>query len=310
MIYVVTLNPSIDYLMELDSFELGVTNRSSHESTFIGGKSVNVSIMLNNLEVDSTLIGFVAGFTGDYIQKELETYPRIKTDFTKVSGITRINVKLKGVEETEINGVGSEIKNENLDQLEAKITKLKTSDIVVLTGSVAKGMDYKWYLKIAKHLHNHQIPFIVDISNDIMLDILEYKPLLIKPNKSELEQIFNTDSLDESELINYGKSLIERGAQHCIVSIGSEGSLFFSEDLVMKSGVPKGNLISSVGAGDSMVAGFLSSWINDKDSKKAYELAVSAGSATAYSNHLAHKDLVDELLNDVNVEIIKEDTKL
>lgn len=293
--------------MDIDSFALGKTNRSSNESVYIGGKSINVSIMLNNLGVDSTLIGFMAGFTGNYIQQELKNYPHIHTDFIEVNGMTRINVKLRGIDETEINGVGTQISKENIIQLEDKMASITVDDLVVLTGSVAHGMDYDWYVQISKQLHDRNIPFIVDIASDVMLNIIQYEPLLIKPNESELKKIFNKTNMSEEEMMIDGKHLIDMGAKHCIVSLGDEGSFLFEQNEILRASVPHGQLVSSVGAGDSMVAGFIASWIKEKDYKLAYKLAVTCGSATAYSKHLADKQLVDRLYEQVIIRNIKED---
>lgn len=307
MIYIVTLNPSIDYLMQIDQIALGQTNHSFSEAVFIGGKGINVAIVLNNLGEPSTLIGFLAGFTGDYIEGQLKHYPHVVSKFTHVAGLTRINVKLKGTTETEINGTGTQVNPHHQEILQQQLEQLTPNDLVVLTGRVGSGMSDDWYVSAAKLLSEKGIPFVVDIANETMLKLLHYKPLLIKPNQKELEQIFATSDLGLAGIIGYGKQLVRQGALHCIVSMGEEGSILVSDEKVMTANVPAGQLINSVGAGDSMVAGFIAGWLKSQSAKEAYAMAVSCGTASAYSPHLAPRDLVYSLRDEVVVQQIKED---
>lgn len=306
LIYIVALNPSIDYLMELDTFQIGATNRSKKESIFVGGKGINVSIMLNNLGVESTVLGFVSGFTGDFIKEELRKYPNIHTNFIEVKGSTRINIKLNGIEETEINGIGTEVLPDHIGKIEGQLRKLNSEDLVIFSGRVANGMDEAWYAKVIKNLSDKEIPFIIDISSNILFDILPFKPLLIKPNLNELELMYESGNLTESNIIKKGKDLIKKGAKHCIISLGEKGSLFFVDEHVYSSNVPKGTTISSVGAGDSMIAGFIASWQKNKDHLEAYKLASSCGTSTAYSPNLAQIDAIEKLHKRIEVIEIKE----
>lgn len=307
MIYVVTLNPSIDYLMEIDKVALGQTNHSSRESVFIGGKGINVSIVLSNLGIQSTLVGFLAGFTGDYIEEQLHQYPHIISRFAHVAGLTRINVKLKGSSETEINGTGSQVSGSDQNHLKDLLATLTSHDMVVLTGRVASGMSDQWYVDVAQSLNERNIPFIVDIANQTMLKLLQYKPLLIKPNQKELEKIFATGDLDLPGIIEHGHKLVDLGARHCIVSMGKEGSILVSDAGVMTASIPTGQLVNSVGAGDSMVAGFIAGWLGSKSASEAYVMAASCGTASAYSTHLASSDLVRQIKEEVVVQQIKEE---
>lgn len=307
MIYILALNPSLDYHMNVEQLISGETNRSSSEQILIGGKGINVAMMLNNLGQSASLLGFVGGFTGAYIQDELKHYPHIQSKLTVVDANTRINVKVKGKLETEINGAGVPVSDRDVHHIEEQLKMITANDLVVLTGRVANGMNDEWYLKTAQYLHENDIQFVVDLSGPIVRDICRYRPLLIKPNQRELEQIFAATIQDMSALIHYGRSLVEEGAQYCMVSRGKEGSLLFHEDHVYTSNVPEGVLVNSVGSGDSMVAGFIRSYIQSQSLEEMYHLAVSCGSATAFSPHLASLEHVQKVQQRVHIYEIEEE---
>ena len=301
MIYILSLNPSIDYHMQIDDLILGETNRSIKETMLIGGKGINVASLLNELETKSTLVGFIGGDTGNFIVRQLNTYPYITNAMIQTQENTRINVKLKGSVETEINGKGSPVSQKNIDDLELFFGDIKEDDLVVITGKVAEGMPEKWYTKLAHLVNKKKAELVVDIASQELLDICEAKPLLIKPNISELEQIFNQTIKTDEDIVLYARKLIDKGAKHCIVSLGSKGSMLITKDKVLKASVPKGKLVSSVGAGDSMVAGFIYQYKQNKNIKDAYRFASASGSATAYSEALGSKEKILTLLKEIEI---------
>lgn len=306
MIYTLTLNPSLDYIMSVDTLLIGETNRSTKEHLHIGGKGINVSIVLNNLGVETTALGFLGGFTGVYLQEALNQYACIQPAFLWHELDTRINIKIKNTIETEINGAGNELPKKLINDLENCLLSITATDFIVLSGSMAKGMPADWYVKIAKQLHEHAIPFAVDIASMDMLDLLQFKPLFIKPNQSELEKIFNVKISSIAEIIPYAQEMLTLGACNVIVSCGSAGAILVTTDAVYQATVPKGELVDSVGAGDAMVAGFIYGLLEKKlPIQRAFQYACSCGSATAYSTHLATKETIEKLYPEVLVEQIK-----
>lgn len=297
MIYTVTFNPSLDYVMNVPNFKEGVVSRSENEEVYAGGKGINVSYVLKNLGIDSISLGFIAGFTGDKIEQML-TESGCHTDFIGLTkGFSRINVKLKGENESDINGAGPSIDRDSLKILLYKIEKLKDGDILVLAGSIPKSLSEDIYKDIMISLKDKNIKIVVDATNDLLVNVLEYKPFLIKPNNHELGEIFNKELKTEDEIIFYAKKLQEKGAQNVLVSMAGDGAILLTaQNEVYKSIVPKGKLINSVGAGDSMVAGFLYGYLETGDYQNAFKLGVATGSASAFSSGLATKDKVEELL--------------
>ena len=305
MNHILNLNPSLDYFLECDEFELNQTNRSKKESIAVGGKGSNVSMLLNNLEIHSTLHGFVGGFVGDYISESLKELQYVKNDMIDTKLLTRINVKLTYEGETEINGSGKAINDDHLKALEAQLTHLNESDVLVMGGSVANGMSFNWYLEMAQKMHKQGAEFIIDINNPILKEILKYQPLLIKPNEDEVKNIFNHEGdLTQSDIMNYGKEMLVRGAQNVIISLGSEGSMFFVKEKVYKSENLKRELISAVGAGDSMIGGFLAEYQRSKDPLKAYKRAQACGNATAFSKDIASKEMIEEIEKHIEIKEI------
>lgn len=301
MIYTVTLNPSIDYFIELDEFKVGELNRIKTDRKSPGGKGINVSTVLQNVGVESVALGFVGGFTGKFLIDTL-TEKNIKTDFIKVEGDTRINVKLHSDVETEINGAGPQITSTELEQLLDKINQLQKGDVVVLAGSIPSSLPATLYQQIAENLKDKEVRVVVDATRDLLVEVLPYKPFLIKPNHHELGEIFGVEIKNEEDALPYGKKLIEMGAQHVIVSMAEKGSLLFVEDNVFFANIPEGKLLNSVGAGDSVVAGFIASYSKNQDVTEAFRYGATAGSATAYSEGLATEEKINELISQVHVK--------
>lgn len=301
MIYTLTLNPAIDYLVFVDEFESGKLNRSKKEYKFAGGKGINVSRVLKNMDLKSIAFGFIGGFSGEYLKSLLEKED-IESDFVKVDGDTRINIKLKSNEETEINANAPEIKESDIDLLLTKIDGLKKDDILVLAGNIPSTMPNNIYEIILKRLEKKGIKAIVDTTKESLLCTLKYKPFLIKPNIVELEELFDTKIETEEEIIKYSKELLKKGAKNIIVSMGKDGALFINENNIYKANAPKGELINSVGAGDSMVAGFIYKYIETKDLMKSFRYSVASGSATAFSKDLAKIKDIKDLFLDILVE--------
>lgn len=293
MIYTVTFNPSIDYIVSVNQLEFGKVNRTTSEMFLPGGKGINVSQVLQNLGMDSIALGFVAGFTGKQLVHMLQNRG-IKTDFIAVAeGMTRINVKF---DETEINGQGPSVSAKELEMLMNKICALKSEDIVVLSGSVPKSISTSIYADILKITSKNGVKTILDASGALLWNALEYKPFLIKPNHHELGEIFNREIEEREEVIFYAKELQNRGAQNVLVSMGANGAVLIAEDgKVYEEDAPQGIVQNAVGAGDSMVAGFIAGYIDgNEDYKKALRMGVAAGSASAFSLELATRE---EVLN-------------
>lgn len=295
MIYTVTLNPAVDYVMRLDEFSEGTLNRSAHEDIFIGGKGINVSLVLKELGFSSTALGFIAGFTGEAIENHL-VKSGIKTDFVKLeSGFSRINVKIKSGAETELNARGPEIGKNAMDNFLKKFDAVKDGDIVILAGSVPASLPTTIYETILKMLSGKNIKTVVDATNDLLLNSLKFKPFLIKPNKFELEEIFSENLKNDDDIIKCAKSLQTEGAQNVLVSLGKDGAILLDEyGNTHKARPAKGEVKNSVGAGDSMVAGFLTGYLKTSDFDYALSLGSAAGGATAFSSGLAKRD---EILN-------------
>lgn len=298
MIYTVTLNPSLDYVMHLDNLEVSGVNRSKKEEVYPGGKGINVSIVLNNLRIPNKALGFIAGFTGneiDRIMKQLGT----STDFIMLDqGISRVNVKLEAGKETEINGIGPRITPADLRELYAKLDEIQDGDFLVLAGSIPNSVPDSIYQDIMKELSHKNINIVVDATKNLLLNVLKYKPFLIKPNHIELAEMFNVTINSDDEIVTYARKLQEMGAQNVLISMGGDGSILItSEGEVIKITVPKGTVVNTVGSGDSMVAGFIAGYLKSKDLKQALKFATATGSATAFSTWLATKDTIDDLLS-------------
>lgn len=294
MIYTVTFNPALDYVMNLDNIVLSETNRSTYEQIIVGGKGLNVSTVLANLHMENTALGFVAGFTG----KEIERIFTGKSSFIHLeTGHSRINVKLKGQQETEINASGPEIDTQSLQKLFTQLDSLQNGDILVLSGSIPPSLPKTIYQDIMIHLAYKKIDIIVDATNELLLHSLEHKPFLIKPNIHELEEIFNTNIQSREDIIFYATKLQDMGARNVLVSMAGDGAVLLCESgSILEGDAPKGTVINSVGAGDSMVAGFITGWYQTKDYQYAFKMGIASGSASAFSHHLATKEEIEKLL--------------
>lgn len=296
MIYTVTFNPSLDYIVTVDNFQPGKTNRTKSERMVPGGKGINVSTVLQNLGMPNTALGFVAGFTGEEIIREVER-KGITSDFVKAGhGLSRINVKFKNMEGTEINGSGPIISEHAIQELLGKLDSLGQGDVLVLAGSIPGSMQGDIYQKILRKMQGRDIVTVVDATGNLLLSVLEYHPFLIKPNIQELEELFGVDIKSRQEVPVYAKRLQEMGAQNVLVSMGGEGAILCSADGVLReSAAPKGKVVNAVGAGDSMVAGFLAEWLNGRDYDRAFYMGIAAGSASAFSEDLATKEEIADV---------------
>ena len=298
MIYTVTLNPSIDYIVRLDELKTGITNRTTSEEYYIGGKGINVSCVLSELGIKSTALGFVAGFTGEAIEKGLKN-PKITADFiTLKSGISRINIKIKAGEETEINCQGPHIDEEELLNLFDKIDNIQSGDTLIVAGNIPNTLPDDVYERILERLEGKDVRIVVDATKKLLVNSLKYKPFLIKPNRQELSEIFDTTVKTESDVVKYAQELQKMGAKNVLVSLGGDGALLVDEfGKVHKEGVIKGHkVLNTVGSGDSMVAGFVAGCIDKNDYAYALKLGSACGNATAFLNGLATKEKIDELL--------------
>ncbi len=298
MIYTLTLNPSIDYVVRLDAFVSGITNRAMSEEYFIGGKGINVSYILAQLNIKSTALGFTAGFTGEEIEKGLSDMG-ICSDFIRLkNGISRINIKIKADMESEINGQGPHIGCDDFQQLLIKTDKVVKGDTIVLAGSIPNTVSEDAYERILKHIEWRDVRIVVDATNKLLLNCLSFKPFLIKPNRQELCEIFGREISDEREMERCAKELMKQGARNVIVSLGGEGAILFAEDgKTYRSGVVKEKVLNTVGSGDSMVAGFIAGFEQTGDYGYALTLGAACGNATAFSPGLATREKIYDILD-------------
>ncbi|SEL29578.1 1-phosphofructokinase [Ruminococcus albus] len=297
MVYTVTFNPAIDYVVRMEDLKLGEVNRTSYEEMFFGGKGINVSIVLNELGIKSKTLGFTAGFTGEAIENGLKSMG-IDADFVRLEkGNSRINVKIKAAEETEINGQGPHIDDKALEALFGKLDGLKDGDTLILAGSIPNSLPSNIYEKILHRLSCKNIKTVVDATKDLLMNVLKYEPFLIKPNNHELGEMFGVKLTTIEEIEKYAKKLREKGAKNVLISMAGDGALLVDENgKTHISGVCKGTVKNSVGAGDSMVAGFVAG-SKDGNYEYALKLGTAAGGATAFSDGLATKERIAELMN-------------
>ncbi|MBQ4166585.1 MAG: 1-phosphofructokinase [Clostridia bacterium] len=297
MIYTVTLNPSIDYVVHIDKLISGVTNRTSSEEYYFGGKGINVSHVLAELDLDNTALGFVAGFTGEAIEKGT-SHPRIKTDFIHLKeGVSRINVKIKSDEETEINGQGPHIDDEALEAFMKKTDGISDGDTLILSGSIPKTMPDDVYERILERLKDRNVRIVVDATKKLLVNALKYRPFLIKPNRQEISELFGVKVEDEETTLFYARRLQEMGAKNVLVSLGGDGAMLLDETgRVHKAAAAKGRVLNTVGSGDSMVAGFVAGCMLKNDYAYALRLGTACGGATAFLPGLATREKIDELM--------------
>ncbi|WP_069999342.1 1-phosphofructokinase [Cellulosilyticum sp. I15G10I2] len=300
MIYTVTINPSLDYVMHLDALNINQTNRSTKEEVYPGGKGINVSIVLKNLNIRNKALGFIAGFTGHEIERLVNHYG-VVSDFINLDrGNSRINVnlnKINNARKTVINGIGPKVTPQDIRDLNEKLAALKDGDFLILAGSIPNGVSDDIYKKILKSLPDKQINLVIDATGELLLSTLKYKPFLIKPNHHELAETFGVEIKNEDDIVIYGRKLQEMGAQNVLVSLGENGAILLTHNGdIINAPILEGNVVNTVGAGDSMVAGFVAGYLKTNDLKQALRWGVAAGSATAFAPWLATKDDIDELL--------------
>ncbi|WP_099466691.1 1-phosphofructokinase [Konateibacter massiliensis] len=300
MIYTVTFSPCLDYAVWIEELKLGEVNRVEREHMLPGGKGINVSVVLHNLGYDSVALGFIAGFTGREIEKQSKNLG-LSCDFINLEeGNSRINIKLKAKEETDINGIGPVIEDKHMNMLFEQLDNLTENDILVLAGSIPNGVSSTVYCDIMERLKSSKAKVVVDATNDLLVNVLEKHPFLIKPNNHELGEIFGVELKDKEEIIFYAKKLQEKGARNVLISMAGDGAIFIGEDgNVLKSAAPKGKVVNSVGAGDSMVAGFLAGYLERGSYEYAFKMGVATGSASAFSKQLATKEEVLKLFKTI-----------
>ncbi len=302
MIYTITFNPAVDLVIQVPNCQLGTLNRSMGEEYVAGGKGINMSVVLKRLGVDNIATGFLGGFSGKFIEEFLEN-EGINPQFISVDGTTRINVKVKGEVETEINAAGPTVDAEKFQQLINYFEDiLAEGDIVFLAGNAAPGLDETSYVEIAKLCHERGVKLVLDTTKASLLACLPYRPFIIKPNQHELEELFGVNIQSQEEMLNYAFQLQEKGARNVLISCGSEGAFLVSETgQVFTSNVPKGILVNSVGAGDSMLAGFMAKFIETNDDRKSLKQGAASGSATAFSVGIATRELIEELIPQIEI---------
>ncbi|MBM4761251.1 1-phosphofructokinase [Bacillus sp. B15-48] len=301
MIYTVTLNPSLDYIVEVDEMTLGQLNRTKTEAKFPGGKGINVSQVLKKFDVRSKAMGFLGGFTGAYIENYLKSID-IETEFVEIKGDTRMNIKLRSEQETEINANGPTVTSDEVSSLKSKINRLTSEDCLILAGSIPASMPETMYEELIEICIQNRTKFVVDAEGDLLKRIVPLKPFLIKPNHHELGEFFQTKIDSIADAIPHGRELINMGVQNVIVSLADKGAVFLNEACTLVANVPKGEMKSSVGAGDSMVAAFMATFEKIGNVEEAFKYSVAAGSATAFSLGLCTRENVEELLEQVHIE--------
>lgn len=304
MIYTVTLNPSIDYIVHVDQLTIGDVNRMKSDLKLPGGKGINVSRILKRIDNDSTALGFLGGFTGRFIEEWLER-ETIQTNFTTVADDTRINIKLKASEETEINGQGPIVSENEMDALKKVLGNLATEDIVVLSGSNPGSVPTGFYQELIKIIRSQGASFVIDTTGTDLMDALENGPLLVKPNNHELADLYQTTFNSVEDIYPFGQRLLDEGAQHALVSMAGDGALLFTKDGIYRSNVLKRPVKNSVGAGDSMIAGFVGNFTKTQNPVEAFKWGVACGSATTFSDDLATADFIQALLPEVQITKVK-----
>jgi len=296
MIYTVTFSPAVDYIVDLPCLEVGAINRTRGEHVLAGGKGINVSIVLSNFGRPSVATGFLGGFTGRYIAEELEKRG-IRSGFVQVDGLTRINVKLRGREETAINGQGPHITDAQIEELMKQLEALTPEDLLVISGTIPSSLPSNIYEVILERVKKTGCQTIVDATKDILLNTLKFEPLLVKPNREELEEMFGVTIVTDEDLIANAEKLLDLGAKNVIVSLGGDGALLVGKGIEpVLLPAPQGKVVNTVGAGDSLVAGFIDEYLHSGNIAKAFRKGIATGSASAFSEGLATKEEVEALL--------------
>lgn len=305
MIYTLTANPALDYIVRVKNLEIGETNRAYETEIFPGGKGFNVSTILSELCRDSIASGFMAGFAGEELKRLLEGR-KFHKDFVEASGCTRINVKLKAQVETEINGTGLVIEEKDVKTLMEKYSQIQDGDTLILSGSIPGCLNQDFYAKLLESQQDKDILTVVDASGDLLKNALAWHPFLVKPNQAEIEELLGIKIADDDELVKAGRSLQQLGARNVLISRGAKGAMLVGEDgVIYEAGCPQGKLVNSVGSGDSMVAGFVSGWLDTHSLEKAFVLGIYCGSATAFCADLAQKADIENLEASSPVQVTK-----
>lgn len=295
MIYTITLNPSVDYIVEVEQLNIGGLSRMKRDLKLPGGKGINVSRVLNQLGAENTALGFLGGFTGRYVKDKLQE-EQLVTDFVTIASDTRINIKLKHGEETEINGLGPDISEAEAEQLLQKLSGLREQDIVILSGSVPPSLGEDFYERLIQVIKQRGAEFVIDTTGEALRQALKHRPLLVKPNHHELAELYDAQLNTIEDVAVYGRKLLKAGATNVLVSMAAEGALLITDSAVYHAKVPAGQVKNSVGAGDSMIAGFVGTLVLTGDPLAAFRTGVAAGSATAFTDDLATKEQIEALL--------------
>lgn len=304
MIYTVTVNPAIDYVVQTDHLALGLVNRLQHTNFIAGGKGINVSKILNQLDCENTAWGFMGGFTGQFLETTLAA-EKIKSDFTNIADNTRVNVKLKSDQETEMNAAGPRVTDEELTTFKQQFDQVKAGDTVVFSGSLLPQLTNDFYLELIDLVVAKGAEFAIDTTGQALLDTLDKKPFVIKPNHHELADLFNTTIENDDQLLDYAHKLQTLGAKHVIISMAGAGAYYLSPDHIYQSTAPKGQVVNSVGAGDSMLAGFIGEFSKHQDPESAFKYGLACGSATAFTEDIANIDQINALLPQIKIDLIK-----
>lgn len=303
MIYTVTVNPALDYVLQLNKVNRGEVNRTNDYAFLAGGKGINVSQILNQLDVKNTAWGFVGGFTGKELIRQLNQ-KRIVSDFVTISDVTRVNVKIHAEKETEINTAGPHITKQEIAAFEDRLNDLKKGDVVVMSGSLTPDLPADFYQQLLPTIKAAGAEFVVDTTGQALLDTLSYKPLVIKPNRHELADLFQTTFDSSDVMLEYAQQLLEKGAQNVMVSMAGDGGYLLTKDHVYHAKGAVGTAVNSVGAGDSMIAGFVGTYVKTKDPKKSFRMGMACGGATAFTKDIAVKSQIDAVLPQIKVEQI------
>lgn len=300
MIYTVTVNPAIDYIVQLKELTLGEVNRMDYDNKMPGGKGINVSRILKELGLDNTALGFLGGFTGEFVDDSLKELG-LRTNFTRIAADTRINVKIKAQTETEINGQGPQITAAEVAAFSQQFEQLTPADTVIFAGSLVPSLSTDFYSDLIKIIRSKGAQFVIDTTGESLLKTLPEQPLVVKPNNHELADLFGVELNSIADIVKYARKLLELGAQHILVSMAADGGLMVTKDKVYRSKAPKGTVINSVGAGDSMIAGFTGTFARSKDPQEAFKYGLACGSATTFSEDLATREKIEEILPQIKI---------
>ncbi|BDR61074.1 1-phosphofructokinase [Lactobacillus xylocopicola] len=303
MIYTVTVNPALDYVIQIDQVDRGSVNRSGDCAFLAGGKGINVSRILNQLDTDNTAWGFVGGFTGKELVRQLNQY-HIVNDFVKISDPTRVNVKVHAQEETEINAAGPNVTNQEITAFKARLADLQKDDVVVMSGSLAPSLPADFYKQLLPEIKAAGAEFVVDTTGQALLDTLAYQPLVIKPNHHELADLFQTTFETDAEMLAAARKLLERGAQNVLVSMAGQGGYLVTKEQIYHAKAAIGTVVNSVGAGDSMTAGFVGTYRQTGDPAASFRMGMACGAATAFTQDIAVKGQIEAVLPQIKVEKI------